>query len=439
MENVFLGYFIDCIYGRNIGNARVFGFEKGLHLHGTDFNNLSTFFYVTYVVFETPWVMAVKKFGANRVLAVAFVCWSVTTLGTGFIQNYSQAIALRLLLGLFEAGLFPCLTFVISTIWNREDQGKRVAVLYGSSALSGAFGGLIAYGIQLMGERRGIAAWRWLFIIEGVISIVLCGIGWATLPKSAEEAWFLTAEERAVMRARKQRHLAYKGSSDEFSWKYAKMALTDPFIYVAGLCLFCASIPLFGFGTFLPTLIKGMGYTSLQANYLTIPVYILGCISLAGFSWTSDRLRKRAAIACIAPIPVVIGYAIVVGSANNAVGYFAMFLCAAGIYPYNTLLLTWVSNNLTPDYKRSVGLPLFVSIANISGLISSQIYPATDGPRYVTGNAVSLGMDAAAGLGVGLMWLMLKRREREKARVRASGMEDNGKEGDRALGFRYTL
>ena len=240
------------------GNARVFGFEAGIGLKGIEFNNISTLFYVTYIVFEVPWVMAVKRFGANKVLAIAMVCWSLTTLGTGFIKNYHQAIAVRLLLGAFEAGLFPCLTFFISTVYSRQSQSKRVASLYGASALSGAFGGLIAYGIQTMGERCGLAAWRWLFIIEGIISIVLGGLAWVTLPSSAEEAWFLNPEEKNLMLARKRRDAIYKGD-DKFSWAYAKMALLDPFVYMAAFCLFCSSIPLFGFGTFLPTIIKGLG------------------------------------------------------------------------------------------------------------------------------------------------------------------------------------
>jgi MFS family permease len=219
---------------------------------------VNTLFYVTYVVFETPWVMAVKRWGANSVLAVAFICWSAVTIGTGFIQNYGQAIVMRLLLGIFEAGLFPALTFVISTIYDRDAQAKRVAVLYGSSALSGAFGGLIAYGIQLMGARRGLSAWRWLFIVEGCISMVICGCALFTLPKTAETAWFLTEDEKSLMRARTQRDIIYKGDNT-FSWAYARMALSDPFIYLTSVLLFCSSIPLFGFGTFLPTIIKGLG------------------------------------------------------------------------------------------------------------------------------------------------------------------------------------
>lgn len=160
---------------------------------------------------------------------------------------------------MFEAGLFPALTFVISTIYSREKQAKRVAVLYGASALSGAFGGLISYGIQLMGERRGPEAWRWLFIIEGVISVVILWRGVVLIAQEpAETAWFLTSEEKEMMRMRKQRDIIYKGD-DKFSWDYAKMAFMDPFIYISAVLLFCSSIPLFGFGTFLPTIIKGLG------------------------------------------------------------------------------------------------------------------------------------------------------------------------------------
>jgi MFS family permease len=79
------------------------------------------------------------------------IAWSVITLATGFIQNYSQAIAVRVLLGAFEAGLVPSVVFIISTIWERERQSKRVAIIYGCNCLSGAFGGLIAVSYRYSG------------------------------------------------------------------------------------------------------------------------------------------------------------------------------------------------------------------------------------------------------------------------------------------------
>ncbi|RDL30983.1 Uncharacterized protein BP5553_09772 [Venustampulla echinocandica] len=415
----------------NIGNARVFGYEAGLGLTGNQFGNISTLFYPAFVLFEIPWVMAVKRFGANLVLAIVMVGWSVVTLGGGFIQNYHQALTLRLLLGAFEGALFPCLAFMISTIYTVDQQGKRIGVLYAAIALSGAFGGLISYGIQLMGDRQGLAAWRWLFIIEGCVSIVMGAALWLTLPRNAQTAWFLTIKETEVMKARMQRDAIYSGE-EKFSWVYVKMAMSDPLIYLGGIALFASGIPLFGFGTFLPTIVVGLGYTSLQANYLSIPVYVFATIVLCFVAWVSDKTKTRGVIAIMIPIPVLIGYSIVLGTDNNGAGLFAMFLIGS-VYTYNTVVVTWVINNLQNEHVRSVGIPLFVAIANSSGIASSQIYPATESPRFIKGNSISLGMEFVALICVGLIYLLLRRRNAKSALV--TDNIDDVKQSN----FKYTM
>lgn len=394
-------------------------------------------FFVTYVLFETPWAMSVKRFGLNKVLAVAFLSWGAITIGTGFIQNYAQGMACRLLLGAAEAGVAPCISFFISTVYSREKQGKRMAIIYLSAAISGSLGGLIAYGIQTMGYRHGLEAWRWLFIIEGIVTLVVCGICWFSLPKSAEEAWFLNAEEKYLMQLRKRRDAAYKGQ-DKFEWRYFRMAATDPAVWIASMALFGAGVCLFGFATFLPTILRGMGYTSLEANYLSIPVYAWACICVVFFTWLSDKLVKRAMVMAMVPLPVICGYAIAIGTPSHGAGYFAMFLCAV-LYSYNTLLVTWIANNIKPDHKRSVGLALLFSFANISGAVAGQIYPPRTSPRYIMGNAISLGMEFMALSGVGVLYLLFRQRDAQKQKLLTSGQEENGKEGDRAMDFRYIL
>ena len=106
-----------------------------------------------------------------------------------------------------------------------------------------------------MGERHGLEAWRWLFIVEGIISLVLGAICWVTLPNTAEKAWFLKEDERQLMIDRRARDVAYKGE-DKLSWSDVRLAFTDPIVIIAGLSLFAAGIPLFGFGIFLPTIIR---------------------------------------------------------------------------------------------------------------------------------------------------------------------------------------
>jgi hypothetical protein len=98
-----------------------------------------------------------------------------------------------------------------------------------------------------------------------------------------------------------------------------------------------------------------------------------------------------------------------------------------------------VSNNIQPDYKRSVAISMLISIGNASGLAASQIYPISDAPRYIMGNAISLGGEVIALLCIGLLYALLKYRMRQKERMLAEGLESNGMEDDRGLGFKYVF
>ncbi|KAK9367291.1 major facilitator superfamily domain-containing protein [Lipomyces kononenkoae] len=343
-----------------------------------------------------------------------------------------------MLLGAFEAGVAPGIAFFFSTIYDRESTAERIALINIANATSGAIGGLFAYGIQRMGAQRGLAAWRWLFIIEGCVSLVTCSGCLFSFPNKPESAWFLNKEEKELMVRRKARDAIYKGD-DVFDWKFVRMALTDPFVYLASGVFFFSSVAIFGFGTFLPTIIRGFGYDSFQANYLTIPVYFVGALSLAIQAYISDKKQQRALFLLISACPVIIGYLMCVGTPNAVAGYVAMFICVSGIYSFSCLIITWVATNLIPDYKRSVGLPFFESIGNLSGLVSSQLYPGKDGPRYVMGNAVSASMEAVAAVLVGCAWLLLRKRNAKKDKLIAEGATTNGMEGDMALDFKYCL
>lgn len=243
-----------------IGNAKTFGLEEDLGLQGNRFGNVTTLLSVTLVVFEVPWVMAVKRFGPNKALGTALVLWSCVTLGTAFVQNYGQTILVRMLLGAFEAGISPGFAYLFSTIYPRRAAGKRVMMTNLANCTSGAFGGLFAYAVQTMGTRRGIAPWRWLFIVEFAITIIVGGVCWFILPDIPETAWFLSEEEKETMVLRKQRDALYRGDGEgESNRKWLKPSFTDPFVYLVGIAFFTSSVAITGFGIFLPTIIKGLG------------------------------------------------------------------------------------------------------------------------------------------------------------------------------------
>lgn len=438
LPSAFILILLNYIDRSNLGNARVFGFEESLGMTGNQFGNLVTMFFVPYIATEVLWVTALKRLGPNWVISVAALGWCSVTLGTGFVQNYHQALACRMLLGFFEAGVPPAFTFLFSMIYPRESTARRVALINFANAVSGAFGGLLAYSIQRMGDRRGLEAWRWLFIIEGAVSLALCFVCIWSFPNKPETAWFLSEDEKEVMRMRKERDAVYKGD-DTFDWKWVRQAVTDPFVYVAALAFFTSSVAIFGYGMFLPTLIRGFGYDSFQANYLTIPVYALGACSLVVQAYWSDRLRRRALFLLGSAVPVITAYLICVGTASKAAGYAAMFILVLGVYSFSCLMMTWVATSIVPDYKRSVGLPIFASIGNCSGIVSGQLYPPSQGPRYVMGNSISAGLEVIAALFVIMTWYLLRRRNQKKEKMIAQGATTNGYNDDRGLDFKYIL
>ena len=180
---------------------------KTLGLKGGQFGNINTLSSVCTIIFEVPWVLAVRRFGSKKAIGTSFILWSACTLGTTFIQTDGQAIAVRMLLNAAEAGLAQGFAYLFSTIYPRELAGKRIMTTNLAQCISGVFGGLFAYAIQTMGNRHGFAAWRWLFIVEFLITLFVCGIGMIFLPNEVEEAWFLSEEEKETMRLKKKARL----------------------------------------------------------------------------------------------------------------------------------------------------------------------------------------------------------------------------------------
>jgi hypothetical protein len=110
-----------------------------------------------------------------------------------------------------------------------------------------------------MGPRLGLDPWRWLFIIEGSISLFFSFVSYFSLPSRAEKAWFLSPTEAECMRKIKERDAIFSGQ-EHMSKRHVWMALRDPLVYLSAIALFSSSLPLLSFGTFLPTIISGFGY-----------------------------------------------------------------------------------------------------------------------------------------------------------------------------------
>lgn len=140
-----------------------------------------------------------------------------------------------------------------------------------------------------------LTLYRWVYIIEGIFSILIAVLVWFGLPTDPALHPCLTAEQQQMMKIRQHQTAAYMGS-DEFKWEEVRIAFKDPKLYLSGGIQFCQDILLYGFSTFLPAILKSSGYDRLQSNLLTIPVYIVGAVIFIIAAVFSDRLMLRSPV-----------------------------------------------------------------------------------------------------------------------------------------------
>ncbi|KAH8811112.1 retrograde regulation protein 2 [Xylogone sp. PMI_703] len=423
----------------NIGFAATQGMSKDIHLKGNQLNIAVSIFYLFYILTEFPTAMWVKRVQFHIAIPILTACWGLICLCTGFIQNFAGLVVCRLLLGIFEGCLFPSMTLLLVNWYKREEVATRIAFLYVGSALSGAFGGLIAFGILFMDGTANYAGWRWLYIIEGLATIVFAVGCYFAIPKSYSTAYFLNQEDKEVMKIRQEQMAAYSGGDGKYTKKDVKHAAGDIKTWLHGFIqVFCATI-IYGFGTFLPVILKnGFHYSTMQAQYLVIPVNVVGAICYAVGAILADRYKARF-ISLIVTAPLgIIGYSILLSKQSAGVWYFSTYLISASCYLITGTNIGWHSINCAPDGKRAASLGVHLGLANVGGIVAGQIYQSTDAPRYLMGHGWSLASIGVAWFGWWVLFFIYKKREALKDRMIAEGKTVPADEWtDRAPEFRY--
>ncbi|KID92414.1 MFS transporter [Metarhizium guizhouense ARSEF 977] len=430
--------YLTCFLDRtNIGNVKVAGMPEDIGASPQQFSTAVSIFYATYVAFEPPWTIMMKWMTPRILLTSLCVVWSLATIFSGFITNIGGLYAVRLILGACEAGLFPALNLYLTMVYKRDEQATRVSYLFVCTAVAGAFGGLLAYSILKMDGVAGYAGWRWVYIIEGIFSFLVAPVIWFGLPNDPSTAYFLTADERRMMQVRAVQRAQYMGS-EEFSWDEIRIGLKDPKLYLSAAIQFCQDILLYGFSTFLPSIIVSMGYSVIQAQYLSIPVYIFGGLCFLAVAFVSDRFCVRGPFLLLANVPGIVGYVLILCPTSNPVKFFGTFLCAVAVYNGPGLNLTWLNVNVAPHYRRATAIGMQLSIGNSAGIVAGQIYRSAP---YVLGNSFSVAALGLSQLVIVLKWFYLKRCNEEKRRIADGDKDDTRKvrTGDRELDFKYHL
>lgn len=413
--------------------------EKDLGLVGDQYQVAVSILFVTYCVclsnfdasmsemkltlsqlFEVPSNLVIKKIRPSRFLASISVIWGIIATLTGITQNYAGLLACRVLLGIVEAGLFPGFMTYLTLFYSKRELALRTGYLFSSAAISGAFGGLLGYGIGFMDGVSGLRGWRWIMILEGIPTVILGVATWFFLADEPENAYYLSEEEKSLIASRRSRHVGQTASAQKFHWADVKEGCLDWKIYAFCVGQFGADTMLYGYSTFLPTIIKGMGsWTAPQVQALTIPCYAVGATVYLIIAWLSDRTQQRAIFVCIFSAVCVVGYGILISNSSSGVHYFGALFIASGLYVTVGIPLAWLASNLPRYGKRTLASGMQLTIGNVSGVMAPFLYKSSEKPRYVRGNAVTLALVGLSGLVYGMIWFTFSRINRR----RAAGLE----------------
>jgi sugar phosphate permease len=364
---LYLFSFLDRV---NIGNARLYGLEQDLHITSSQYSLAVSILFVTYLLSELPsnWILK-HDVSPSRWLAFITTSWGIIATLTGITSSYAGLIACRLLLGLVEGGLFPGCAIYLTFFYTKRELALRIGYLFVSAALAGALGGLLAYGIGYMDGVAGLRGWRWILIIEGLPTFLLGIASWWLLADDPGTAWYLDARERRLVRARRATQM---GQMDDFEWEDARAGLGDWKVWAFAAAQFGLDTMLYGFSTFLPTIIKGIRPGSSQAvvQVLTIPCYALGAVSYMAAARFSDARQTRAPVICAFGCISIVGYGLLLSDGSTGVHYAGCFLVAMGLYVSVGIPLAWLPSN-SPRYgKRTTATGLQLTIGNAAGVLA---------------------------------------------------------------------
>lgn len=379
-----------------ISSASVTSMLSDLGLDQGNRYSVSIFiFTIASIAFQLPSTIAVRTFGPRIWFSFITFCFGIITLCTAFVQTWRQMIALRILLGMAMSGIYPGLTYLISTWYTRKEQQLRFALMQSGEVTVLATGGIVNFGLNKLNGSSGIKGWQWMFIVQGAITAfigILAYFWMVDFPENAHKSFMFLNKEESEIAANRIEKDRGDVEPDEFSWSKVLVHAKDPKIYGFCVLYFLQNLVSTSLSYFLPIILQGgMGFSSDKAILLSAPPYYYSVIPAILSSLVGDKYQLRGPIITFNSICLIVGFCMLGFSDQVTVRYIGTYL-ATGAYVANWAgMATYQANNIVGQWKRVFTAAAVTAFNGAGGIAGSFIVRQPEAPKYMTAIWVSIG------------------------------------------------
>jgi ACS family tartrate transporter-like MFS transporter len=343
-------------------------------------------FFLGYFIFEIPSNLMLAKVGARKWIARILFSWGLVAVAMAWVKGPTSFLTMRFILGVAEAGFFPGVILYWTYWFPARYRARIISYFMLGIPLSFGFGGPISTGIMhLMNGSLGLKGWQWLYILEGLPAVVLPILVLLVLPDKPKDASWLTEPEK--------RWLEHELESDREKIATKKVehsvgrSLMNPMVWVLCLLYFCRTGSNYGLGFFMPQIIKAQGYTNLQTGWIMLLPYVIGCIAMVAFGWSSDRRKERRWHLTIGFLLIVVGLWGAGALGTTTASLVLLCVGTIGINGSNPPFWPLPSAYLTGP-AAAAGIALVNSVGNLGGLVGPLILGI--GKKWTGGFAAGL-------------------------------------------------
>jgi MFS transporter, ACS family, tartrate transporter len=320
-------------------------------------------FFIGYFIFEVPSNLALERFGASKWIARIMVTWGVISALMALVSGVWSFYGLRFLLGVAEAGFFPGIILYLTYWFPAEYRARFLAAFAIAVPVSTVIGAPVSGLLLGLDGAMGLKGWQWLFVIEGVPSVLLGIVTWFYLTDRPEHATWLTAEQKAWLAAKLKAETAAKQAASHLT---LGQALASPKVIMLSLIYFCFVAALYGMQFWLPQIVKAFGLTNAQTGFVTAIPYLFGTVAMIIWARHSDATRERVMHVGLPFILTAVALAVSSYIADPAMTMVVLSVAAIGIFSifgvFWTLPTAWLSGTAAAG-----AIALINSIGNLAG------------------------------------------------------------------------